>query len=383
MRSKSWLCVALAALMVGAGAGAAEPHIGKFVKYDTGDFVIVTSRSATQARQFMQGLAKFRLTLERLLGRRAAKSGIGTRIVIVSESDWNKYLQPREQIAGFFQRSRFNNYMALNGDAGDFSLYTMFHEYTHFYLASQFAGEYPPWFNEGLAELMAYARFDKKNRVVLLIPPFHVDEARDRDWIPFERLIKVNHSSPEYQSHKLNGSFYAQAWLTVHYGMIENRDFGRQFTTYLRDLNMLMPQAEAIQKNFGDDLGLIDQKLHAVRTLPHPFGQSRARRSARSDIAGGAAAEPRGSPRSPHRRHAGGARRSRSHPTAGRVAQATGPQRRAYARSRRASRRLRRRREGIQQLPSSGPAARWPPTTGKHVASSEPCCCRARWATRE
>jgi hypothetical protein len=231
MRLKSSLACMLAFTICAFSAFAAEPRIGKFTKYDTGDFVIVTSRSPKQAREIMQKLAKFRITLEKMLGKRAAKSGIGTHIVIVSSSDWEKYLQPREQIAGFFQRSGFNNYMALNGDAGEYAIYVMFHEYTHFYLSSQFAGEYPPWFNEGLAELMAYAKF-MDNRTVLQIPMFRVQEARDRDWISFDRLIKIDQSSPEYQSHKLADAFYAQAWLTVHYGMVEERPFARQIFTY-------------------------------------------------------------------------------------------------------------------------------------------------------
>ena len=83
--------------------------------------------------------------------------------------------------------------MAMNGDARpEYALHVMFHEYTHYYLASQFAGEYPPWFNEGLAELMGYAKFSKDNRAVLQIPMYRVYEARDGNWIPFERLIRVD-----------------------------------------------------------------------------------------------------------------------------------------------------------------------------------------------
>jgi hypothetical protein len=139
----------------------------------------------------------------------------------------------------------------------------MLHEYTHFYLSSQFAGEYPPWFNEGLAELMAYATFDKDNRAVLRNAPFQIMEARDSDWIPFDRLIKIDHNSPEYQQHKLAGAFYAQAWLTVHYGLVENRDFGRRMIEYLAALNTLVPQEEAARRCFGDDLGAIDEQLHS------------------------------------------------------------------------------------------------------------------------
>ncbi|HEU4780583.1 MAG TPA: hypothetical protein VFS58_11940, partial [Steroidobacteraceae bacterium] len=263
---KLHLWVAACALAItalgGISARAAEPRIGKFVKYDTGDFIIVTSRSASQAREIMQKLTKFRITLEKILGKRAARSGIGTHIIIASRSDWEKYLQPREKIAGYFQRSRFNNYMALNGDADEYAIYVMFHEYTHFYLSSQFSGEYPPWFNEGLAELMAYAKFIDE-RTVLQIPMFRVHEARDRDWIAFDRFIKVDHSSPEYQSHKLADAFYAQAWLAVHYGFVEERDFGKQIFSYLNQLNTLVPQEQAARNAFGTDLGVIDGKLRA------------------------------------------------------------------------------------------------------------------------
>jgi tetratricopeptide (TPR) repeat protein len=257
-----WLSLAvIVALSVCLRATAAEPRIDKYVKYDTGDFVVLTSRGGAQARDFMQNLTRFRVALEKILGKRAARSGIATHIFITSTRDWEKYLMPREQAGGFFQRSRFENYMALEGDAGDYALYVMFHEYTHFYLSSQFAGEYPPWFNEGLAELMAYAKF-KGNRVILQIPGFRLDEARDRDWIPFERLIKVSQSSPEYQNHKLADAFYAQAWLTVHYGLVEERAFGRQIIDYLTQVNSLVPQEEAMHKAFGD-LDAIDHKLRA------------------------------------------------------------------------------------------------------------------------
>jgi hypothetical protein len=252
------LCAA--ALTWPMAAGAAEPRVGKLVKYDTGDFVILTSRSGSQAREIMQKLVKFRLTLEKALGKRAARSGIGTHIVILSNSDWEKYLTPRDRVAGFFSRGRFDNYMALDGDADDYAIYVMFHEYTHFYLSSQFAGEYPPWFNEGLAELMAYAKFGKDNRVVLQIPMFRVQEARDRNWIPFEKLITIDYRSPEYQSHKLATEFYAQAWLTVHYGMLEDREFGGKIFEYLNQMNKLVPQETAARNVFGD-LAAIDAKL--------------------------------------------------------------------------------------------------------------------------
>jgi len=251
----------LAAASLNGEVSAAEPRIGKFVSYEMEDFTILTSRGAKQAREFMEGLAKFRVTLEKMLARRAAKSGIPTHILVLSGTEWQKYLQPRQNVAGWFQRGRFANYMVMNGDAGpEEATHIIFHEYTHFFLSSQFSGEYPPWFNEGLAELMGFAKFDK-NMAILQIPLYRVYEARDGDWIPFERLIRVGHSSPEYQSHKLADSFYAQSWLTVHYGLVENREFGKQMIDHLRHLNQLRPLDEAATLSFGADLAGIDKQL--------------------------------------------------------------------------------------------------------------------------
>ena len=72
MKLRSWFGVVLALTICTFDAHAAEPRIGRFVKYDTGDFVIVTSRSPKQAREIMQKLDKFRITLEKMLGKRAA-----------------------------------------------------------------------------------------------------------------------------------------------------------------------------------------------------------------------------------------------------------------------------------------------------------------------
>lgn len=179
-----------------------------------------------------------------------------------SKADWEKYLQPRRNVIGWFQPSRFANYIVMNGDSDrGAALATIFHEYTHYYLRSQFAGDFPPWFDEGLAELMSYAKFTSQNTAVLQNYAGRVYDARDSKWIPFERMLVIDHYSPEYTDHEQASDFYAQAWLTVHYGMVEDREFGGRMFDYLDRLNRLVPQAEATQA-FGD-LAAADKLLRA------------------------------------------------------------------------------------------------------------------------
>jgi tetratricopeptide (TPR) repeat protein len=256
-------------------ASGADPRIGKMVAYELPEYTIYSTRSASQARNYANELAKFSATLEKLLGKRAVDSHMPTHLVILGRSAWEKYLQPRQNIAGWFQRGRFANYIVMNGDAeGTEGLHLIFHEYTHYYLSSQFAGEYPPWFNEGLAELMGYSKFDK-GMAIILIPQHQVFATRAGTWIPFERLIRVDQTSPEYISHKLADNFYAQSWLTLHYGLIENRAFGKQMMDYVSLLNRLVPQAEAAKQTFGD-LKAIDELLrkHSRNSDMHSGGVS-------------------------------------------------------------------------------------------------------------
>src|SRR5438132_2419404 len=89
------LLAAFAAVLFAGGAGAAEPHLGKFVAYEMGDYTVITSRSGSQARQFIGDLAKYRALLEKALGRHATNTAIPTQILIASNTDWRKYLQPR------------------------------------------------------------------------------------------------------------------------------------------------------------------------------------------------------------------------------------------------------------------------------------------------
>ena len=252
-------CAALAAWTCGA-ASAAEPRVGKLVSYDVGRFSIVTSQGERQAHDLMDDLALFQLTLETTLRSKAANTGDTTRIYIVGRREWQKYLMPREGLAGYFMPRRFTNYLVVDGDSDRTqALRIIFHEYTHYFLRSQFAGEYPPWFDEGLAEMFAMLTF-KDGVATFGVAVDRVLDARSAEWIPLDRLLAVHNYSPEYMSHRLARGFYGQSWLTVHYGMLENRDFGRKMFQYLHQLNLLVPHEQAVRDNFGD-LAPIDKQL--------------------------------------------------------------------------------------------------------------------------
>ena len=146
------------------------------------------------------------------------------------------------------------------------------------------------------------------------MPMWRVYEARDGDWIPFDRMIRVDHNSPEYQSHKLADSFYSQAWLTVHYGMVENREFGKQMFQFLnlaqqpacRSTRRPLPRSVRISASSTSNCA-------TTRARPACLGRHCDRRGARGDAASPQAGGGARRARQPHRHHA---RPRGSHPIA-------------------------------------------------------------------
>src|SRR5262245_30520475 len=104
------------ALSGAVSAAAPAPLLGSYARYDTGEYEIISSRSPAQARRIMEDLAKFRVTLEHMLNKRAASSPAPTTIVVTSTADWERWFRPLEGVTGYFRPGSFSNYMALNGD---------------------------------------------------------------------------------------------------------------------------------------------------------------------------------------------------------------------------------------------------------------------------
>ena len=131
----------------------------KWTRLRTEHFVFVGDASESDIRRVAQKLDEFREVLTRALGGGATKSPVPTVVIVFrSDSSFTPY-KPHFQghpieLAGVFQDGDDASYIAINAEAIDVALRTIFHEYTHF-LVGNTAGIVPVWVNEGLAEVYA------------------------------------------------------------------------------------------------------------------------------------------------------------------------------------------------------------------------------------
>ena len=235
---------------VAAGLFVAQP--GDMTRYELPGYTLVAIDNP-QLRRDMTKLPRLKRALELSLGIDVRATGIPTYVYVVSNSIWDRYLEPSTGIPSEFVPTRFANYIIADNAGIDRG--GLFHEHTHLYLYNQMPGVYPTWFDEGLAVMMAQAQFTESQ--VQIFPPRHNDEG---GWIPTARLLRVTKTSPEYLSEKQLYSFHFQSYAMLYRALIDQPDFGKNVFKYLEAFNNLEPADEA-EKALGVPIPDLDFQM--------------------------------------------------------------------------------------------------------------------------
>jgi hypothetical protein len=142
-----------------------------------------------------------------------------------------------------------------------------FHQGTHLFLRRHFDGEFPLWFEEGLALLMQQTLIDGRQAVVgrgnYSFSQRDPDSERRRprnenmpwesrlQWTPIDQLLRMRADSPEYQSYWTAGSVNSESRALMHMGMIGKPQLGKQMFAYVDAIHAGKSVDEAAQASFG------------------------------------------------------------------------------------------------------------------------------------
>jgi hypothetical protein len=239
----------------------AGPEVDGFKSYELPAYTIVT-HDAGNARPIPRLVAQIDGVLAKLLNRARAVPSSPTYICLVRDSDWTRYLEPGSGIIGEFASGGFANYIVMS-NARDLSQVGpgIYHEYTHWFLHTQFGGAHPLWFDEGLASFMSSAQF--RDTVVILGEP---EESFQLGWIPLKQLLRLDKSSPEYRTAASTDVIHRQSWTIVHRALASDPAFGKQVFGFLDALNTGQPIDDAVQSSFGMSVDKLDADLYAYQS---------------------------------------------------------------------------------------------------------------------
>ena len=140
---------------------------------------------------------------------------------------------------------------------------TLFHEYTHHFMLTNFSTAYPHWYTEGFAELYSTIRFNPDGS-------FHVGDVPQHRGEMLKQLSDTKLTRLLDTKVKLNGLEYYQSysfgWLLAHYLNFHPARKG-QIQTYLLSVNRGEDSLAAAKTAFGD-LDALQREVRRYKSGP-------------------------------------------------------------------------------------------------------------------
>lgn len=197
------------AVVVCAAAASRDP----WLKITSANFVLYTTGGERSGRDLVRHFEQVRGFFVQAFGDNLPDAKPACIIAFHNEKEFEPY-RPTEFAAAFFHAGIAHDFIVMSSGSSDH--YPMaVHEFTHM-MVHEGGHEYPPWFNEGLAELFSNLQpMGNKIKVGQDIPGRMLTLEKER-WLPLGTLLKVDHNSPYYNEKSKAGIFYAESWKLVH-----------------------------------------------------------------------------------------------------------------------------------------------------------------------
>jgi len=239
-----------------------------WTRLETPHFTFIGDASEGRIRQTAQKLEQFRDVILRVLSNATGTSPKPTVVFVFRRDRSFTPFKPTFQgrvtdVAGYFIQTDEATYIAVNAEADDSGLSTIFHEYSHF-LADNTLGDLPVWVSEGLAQFFETVEARDGGRVAIVGNPIldHVEMLLEEPPMPMRELVAVDHESPVYNEGERRGVFYAQSWAAVHY-LITSRARSGQLDGYLARLRGGILPDQAFREAFGGEPDVLDDEVRA------------------------------------------------------------------------------------------------------------------------
>ena len=272
------------------GVSAAEPQ---WIEVRSAHFDVVTDAGEKKGREVALRFEQMRAVFGQLLVRQKLHMPVPLTIFALKDDQRFYQMAPLHDgqpisVPGFFVPGEDHQFFVVNLFEED-SYRAVAHDFAHLLLNYNYPPT-QPWFDEGFAEYFSSIRLDNKqveigsdpelgspysqailgNQNAVRNPPKSLtDLLSGWVWLSVPDLFAMKHDTSSYQEGTHRTLFYAQAWITLHY--LLNQEKLPETGTYF-DLvqNQKVPVESAIQQAFGLTPGQFDK---AVKDYFHSLTQ--------------------------------------------------------------------------------------------------------------
>lgn len=160
-------------------------------------------------------------------------------------------------VAGFYRPQLTGAIAVVPRSEGQFSTTILYHEYAHHYLLQYLDIPVPGWLNEGFAEFISTASFEREGHITIGHAARHRTAELENDrWTPISRMFAPR----SINDREAGVANYGQYWVVTHY-LISTDERRRRLNLFTNALNRGTTVTEA-NSLFGG-LDVLDREVRA------------------------------------------------------------------------------------------------------------------------
>lgn len=251
----------LVILVVLIGAGWARA--ASWQTAETSEFVVIGDAKPARIADVLESIEVYRYITSRFAILRKS-APYKSRVFVLSPEAFRRYTRARDNIAGFVKPNDYETDIVIesrDSNAWLSNQQVIQHELTHYYLRLNARAALPVWYDEGFAEFFSTVSFKGRKARIGDVPVVRLFALRNRPWLAMDRVFSVDRSSPEYSSHQLGESLYAQSWLVVHYMLLKEPSLAPAFEKMIMQQGSGLDASQALQLSLGDRVATLNDEL--------------------------------------------------------------------------------------------------------------------------
>lgn len=202
----------LAMALIAAAFCAAPAGQDPWIKLTSANFELYTTAGEGAGRLLIRHFEQVRSFFGQAFGESRPNAKPACIIAFGHAKEFEPY-RFNEFATAFFHSAPSHDFIVMSGSSIEHDRVVV-HELTHM-MVHEGGRNFPPWFNEGLAELFSNLHPTGNRIMVGQDIPGHLYALEREKWLPLTTLVAVDHNSPYYNEKAKAGIFYAESWVFV------------------------------------------------------------------------------------------------------------------------------------------------------------------------
>ena len=231
----------------------------KWIRMQSPNFEAYSSAGERETRDALRYFERVRDFFLQVNQREPPKPVPVYVVVFGSEKEYTPY-RFNEFATAYYFGGADRDYIVM-GRTGEQAAQIAVHEYVH--LVARHAGlKFPPWLNEGTAELYSTIRVQGDKVLVGDLIPGRLQALNSEPWVPLSVILSAGPDSPYYNEKNKAGSLYNEGWALVHMLQL-SPDYVSKYSEYVRVVQSGMDSGAALEKVYGKTVSAVEKDLQA------------------------------------------------------------------------------------------------------------------------